>query len=116
MNLFSSLLSNPDAMKNIKDILGNASVDEKQKPPVDNSPTMNTNDLNFLSNIINQGQNSEIIRKISNAYNVYSNNSTPGIRLLEALSPYLSTKRVSNLEKVKVAIKMSNAVSEFNKK
>ena len=119
MNLFSSLLSNPDAMKNIKDIIGNVDSGNKNEEisEQNNSNSFQPkNDLNFLNDILSQSKNNDLLRKVNNAYNVYSNNSTPGIKLLEALAPYLSSKRVNNLEKVKTVIKMTNAVSEFNKK
>ncbi|MBQ2897405.1 MAG: hypothetical protein IJE46_03660 [Clostridia bacterium] len=119
MNLFSSLLSNPDAMKNIKDIIGNVDSGNKNEE-ISEQNNLNSfqpkNDLNFLNDILSQSKNNDLLRKVNNAYNVYSNNSTPGIKLLEALAPYLSSKRVNNLEKVKTVIKMTNAVSEFNKK
>lgn len=119
MNLFSSLLSNPDALKNIKDVIGNIDINKnnnENEEKADVYTEHSKNDMTFLNDILNKSISGDLLQKVNNAYSVYSSNSTPGIRLLEALTPYLSSKRVNNLEKVKTVIKVTNAVSEFNKK
>jgi len=121
LNLFNSLISNPETMKNLKDVIdsstNNKQNDDTKEQFYDNMPSQATsNDLSFLNDFLNQSQNSELLRRINKAYSVYSDKSTPGVRLLEALGPYLSNKRAINLEKVKNVIRMTNAFSEFNKK
>lgn len=119
MNLFSSLLSNPDALKNIKDIIGNIDINKNSNENEEKAEVyteQSKSDMTFLNDILNKSVSSDLLQRVNSAYSVYSSNSTPGIRLLEALSPYLSSKRVNNLEKVKTVIKVTNAFSEFNKK
>ena len=56
-----------------------------------------------------------MFKKINRAYSSYSNNMTPGLKLLDALKPFLSTRRIENLEKIRKAVKISNAFSEMKK-
>lgn len=122
MSMFSTLLSNPEAINNIKGMLGNiGSGVETEKTSSDHTSenegfNHQQPDLSFLNDFFSHSGNSELLRKVSNAYNVYSNDSSPGISLLEALSPYLSGRRAANLQKVKNVIRITNAFSEFNRK
>ncbi len=122
VNMFNSLLSNPDALNNIKDMFNNINGENKldgnfaEKTSGNDDNKSNQPDMTFIIDLINKNQNKELLRKVSNAYSAYSSNSSPGIGLLEALSPYLSSKRSANLEMVKNVIRMTNAVSEFNRK
>ncbi len=117
-DLFSNLLSNPEALKNVKDALGGIDdISDSKTNNADSTEAEQKNaDSDFLNNVVNMAQNSDLIKKISSAYSTYSDNSAHGVKLLDALAPYLNQKRAGNLEKVKVAVKLSNALTELNKK
>ncbi len=116
MDLLNKLIADPEAIKNIKDMVGNMSSGESAENENTNSSSRETlNSLPFIYEFLNNQQNSEMLKKINNAYSGYSNNMTPGLKLLDALKPYLSQRRTGNLEKIRKAIKISNAFSEFKK-
>lgn len=116
MDMLGKLMADPEAIKNIKDMLGNAS--QSQNSNNDNSNT-GMGDLPdampLIYEFLNNQQNSEMFKKINKAYSGYTNNTTPGLRLLDALKPYLNPKRTENFEKIRKAVKISNAFSEFKR-
>ena len=126
MELISALMSNPKAVEQIKNIIGNIQSDEK----IINTDLENTNvtsplsesyeskqpDLAFITNLLTENEHSlEMITKMKNAYDVYSDKSDPTINLLSALSPYLSEVRIQNLEKLKTVIRLGKATTAFSK-
>ena len=136
MDLLTSLLSNPQAVENIKNIIGgmaNSSQNEPEparepEPEPESRPepphtqqaprpqTASVPDMSFLTNILaNSNQNVEIMNKMKQAYDVYASEDDPSINLLHALSPYLSQKRTANLEKVITMVKVGKAASVFGK-
>lgn len=116
MDLLNKLIADPDAIKNIKDMLGGTSSNE-QSEKKDNNTNLNglPESMPFIYEFLNNQQNSEMFKKINKAYSGYSNNMTPGLKLLDALKPFLSTRRTENLEKIRKAVKISNAFSELKK-
>lgn len=116
MDLLNKLIADPEAIKNIKDMVGNVS-ESRQNEGEDKIPSSDNyfNSMPFLYEFLNNKQNSEMLNKINKAYSGYSNTKTPGLQLLDALKPYLNQRRVENLERIRKAIKISNAFSEFNK-
>ena len=116
MDLLNKLIADPDAIKNIKDMLGGTSSNE-QSEKKDNNTNLNglPESMPFIYEFLNNQQNSEMFKKINKAYSGYSNDMTPGLRLLDALKPFLNTKRTENLEKIRKAVKISNAFSELKK-
>ena len=115
MDLLSKLLANPDAIKNIKDMVGNIPQSQQSESSNTTGAGDAINSMPFIYEFLSNQQNSEMLKKINNAYSGYSNNMTPGLKLLDALKPYLSQRRTENLEKIRKAIRISNAFSEFNK-
>lgn len=115
MDMLNKLISDPDAVKNIKDMLGNVS----EKNGTDNTGVNDSNGLPdsmpFIYEFLSNQQNSEMLHKINKVYSGYSNNLTPGLKLLDALKPFLSSKRIENFEKIRKAVKISNAFSELKK-
>ena len=94
MDLLNKLIADPDAIKNIKDMLGGTSSNE-QSEKKDNNTNLNglPESMPFIYDFLNNQQNSEMFKKINKAYSGYSNNMTPGLKLLDALKPFLSTRR-----------------------
>lgn len=116
MDLLNKLIADPDAIKNLKDMVGNMASGQQTENQTENTQYNETlNSLPFIYEFLNNQKNSEMVKKINNAYSGYSNNTTPGLKLLDALKPYLSQRRTENLEKIRKAIKISNAFSEFKK-
>ena len=116
MDLLNKLIADPEAIKNIKDMVGNMSSGAQTENNNDNIKSSETfNSVPFIYEFLNNQQNSEMIKKINNAYSGYSNDTTPGLKLLDALKPYLGQSRIGNLEKIRKAIKISNAFSELKK-
>lgn len=115
MDMLSKLISDPEAIKNIKDMVGNVSTKQQENESTGYQSTSMPESLGFLYEFLNNQQNGELLKKINNAYTKYSDNSNPGLRLLDALKPYLSQGRTENLEKIRKAIKISNAFSELKK-
>ena len=116
MDLLNKLIADPAAIKNIKDMLGSTTEESnsEKEEKTDFYHTSN-NSMDFLYEILNNQQNGEMLRKINNIYNRYSNEKTPGLELLDALKPFLSQRRVESMDKVRKAIKISNAFSELKK-
>lgn len=118
--MLSSIISNPKAMESIKDITNNL-TDSKGKAEVENdentlTPLMDNSlpDMSFLTEILaNNQQSIQALTKMKKAYDTYNNTHDPSINLINALSPYLSTKRVANANKIITALKVGKAINVF---
>ncbi len=123
MDIMSGLMSNPDAVNQIKNILSGIQANDSQTPEtsVKNDTKVESNnavpDMSFLNNIFSgNNQNSEIMIKMKNAYDAYSNRNDPEINLLTALTPYLSTTRLQYVERMKTLVRIGKATSAFTKR
>ena len=127
MELISGLMNNPDTIEQIKNIIGNMKQNENQSNTeqktnpneyVSQSTVNNAvPDLSFISNLLSSNSQSiEIMNKMKRAYDVYSDTSDPDVNLLTALTPYLSSTRIKNIEKVKTIIKFGKATTVFTKR
>ena len=122
MDLLSSLLADPTALDRVKKVLQDvgASAEEppQQEPPPMVSPTpASSADLSFLANLLSKNpQNLELIAKCKKAYDAYHGGyDDQSIRLLKAVSPYLSAKRQNNFSQIVKALRISKAAQIFTK-
>ena len=117
MDLLNKLIADPEAIKNIKDMFGNVSENKQSENNNKVSPAIDTlpDSMSLIYEFLNNQQNNEMFKKINKAYSRYSDNSAPGLQLLDALKPFLSSRRTENFEKIRKAVKISNAFSEFKK-
>lgn len=116
--MLSSFISNPKAMESIKDLASNFSVPNsepgKREERENTAPNVNMPDISFLSEILaNNQQSVQALNKMKKAYDTFNNTRDPSINLINALSPYLSTKRVANASKIITALKVGKAINVF---
>jgi hypothetical protein len=114
-DIINSLLSNPQGLEAVSKLIkgGNSSQQEQVQMP---SETQSTElpDLSFLTNILANNQiGANAILKIKKAYDVYNNTYDPGVNLINALSPYLSSKRAVNANKIINAVKVGRVINSF---
>lgn len=122
MDLLANILSNPDAMENIKHIISDAGA-QQSPPPAPKSPAPSQSlgdisgvDLSFLTNLLNKNaQSMAMITKLKRAYDTYVGDDDKNIRLLNAISPYLSQKRLSNFGSLVKMIRIGRAAEVFTK-
>ena len=128
MELISGLMNNPDAIDKIKNILygtqTDVSVQSENTDNIDDNIAVSNNiggnkipDMSFISNLLSGNEQSvELMNRMKDAYDVYSNNSDPEVNLLNALTPYLSSTRIRNLETIKKIVRLGKATSVFAKR
>ena len=116
-DMINSLLSNPQGLEAVSRLIKGENTSENQQEQMsDHTKNQSTElpDLNFLTNILGSNQNGvNALLKLKKAYDVYNNTYDPGINLINALSPYLSSKRVANANKIINAVKMSRVINSF---
>ncbi len=112
MELFSNLLKNKDTLDNLKKMVS----DEPEKEQRSALPASEAPDLSFLSDLLaGSPGNLEMMNKMKKAYDAYSDEKDPGINLLNALAPYLSSKRTDNLSKIMTAVKVGKAFNQLGR-
>ena len=92
MDLLNSLLSNPDAIKNIGKMLGETTAPAPSVP----EKKEDISDIIDLSNVSAGDDN--------------------GTRLLYALEPYLSAKRRGNISQIVQAVKVGKMINGMSKR
>lgn len=121
VEMLSGLLGNPDAVKTAVDMIGSLSAptEEKQNAsavPQNEAPQIKPEvpDISFLANLLSENKVSlQAMTRMKKAYDAFSNAHDPSINLINALSPYLSTRRAMNAEKLITAVKVSKAINVF---
>jgi hypothetical protein len=116
-DMINSLLSNPQGLEAVSRLIKGENTSENQQQQMSvhtKNQSTELPDLNFLTNILGSNQNGvNALLKLKKAYDVYNNTYDPGINLINALSPYLSSKRVANANKIINAVKVSRVINSF---
>ena len=116
MEFLSGLLKNKDALNSLKNMVSDSQTESSEGKKEDMNYNSEIPDLSFVTELLSSNKQSvEIMNKMKKVYDVYSDNNDPGINLLNALSPYLSSKRNANLSKIMTAVKMGKAFNQFGR-
>ena len=121
MEMLSGLLSDPNAIKDAMEMFGSLGTTSTEKK-TDNMPNIpkqeeiktEVPDISFLANLLSNNRMSmQAIGKMKKAYDTFNNAHDPSINLINALSPYLSSRRAMNANRLITAVKVSKAINVF---
>ena len=122
MEMLSGLLSDPNAMREAVDMLGSLGASSTEKktdnaphfPNQENEIKTEVPDISFLANLLSNNRMSmQAIGKMKKAYDTFNKAHDPSINLINALSPYLSSRRAMNANRLITAVKVSKAINVF---
>ena len=121
MEMLSGLLGDPNAMKTAVDMLGSlkSSTGENDTegtpaPKQEGEAVGEIPDISFLANLLSNNKMSmQAIGKMKKAYDTFNNARDPSINLINALSPYLSSRRAMNANRLITAVKVTKAINVF---
>jgi hypothetical protein len=103
IELLSELMKNKDAVDNVKNML--STTDET-----------NTDDMSFLIKMLSENkQGVQIVSKMKGLYDAYNDNNDPAVRLLNDLTPFLSERRVANINRISKIAKISKALNKLGR-
>ena len=105
MELLTELMKNKDAVDNVKNMFSAPDREES-----------NTTDMSFLIKMLSENkQSAELIGKMKGLYDAYNDNNDPAVRLLNDLTPFLSQRRVANIDKISKIAKISKALNKLGR-
>lgn len=123
LEMLSGMLSNPSAMENISNMVKGMNAKDKEEnqerteikeEPIKFENNNSIPDMSFLANIFANNENSiQAMNKMRKAYDTFNNVHDPSINLINALSPYLSVRRMNNANKLITMVKVSKAINVF---
>ena len=120
MELINTIMKNPAALEGIKNLM-NSTTQETEPDYEEQNLTHTDNasvpDMSFITQFLaSNPQSINVMNKMKNAYDAYSDRKDPNINLLDALTPFLSESRTANLDKIKNIVRMGKAASVFTKR
>lgn len=105
MELLTELMKNKDAVDNVKNMFSSSEGE------VNNIP-----DMSFLVKMLSENkQSAQLIGKMKGLYDAYNDDNDPAVRLLNDLTPFLSERRVANIDKISKIAKISKALNKLGR-
>lgn len=107
MEFLGELMKNKEAVESVKNALSgiDGSVSDNEIP-----------DMSFLMKMLSENKQSvQMLGKMKGLYDVYNDNNDPAVRLLNDLTPFLSERRVANIDRISKIAKISKVLNKLGR-